>query len=506
MTDNSVSSASTPNRQPKSHSNRPHERNLFWELTRYAISIVILSVGVAACFGLASLAEKSEEQASEKLVPLISTETIQPYAGQIDMVVSGSVVPFREIKVSSKVSGNVVKKHPNCEAGNFVTAGEPLIEIDPSDFQNQLDVANAELSQAQKLLSENELEISSAITGVKLASRDYKIAKAEFERSQRIRSALSKSEYDQAKRNQLNSETQLRNRESSLKLVRKRIDRLQASIQLSQSKVEAAETNLQRATVMAPDDGIIVSEAVQEGDFVTTGSPLFTFEDTRRSEVRCNLSPRDLAWIRQNSPLSEAAKLKIKQNRSLAAYYLPKTDVSIYEPDTKNVVWNGTLERFDGIGRNSASRTIPTLITVADPIIQTDDNNIHALVRGMFVKCQINVQVSAGDADRQFLAFPAVALRPGNFVWTVADDKLVKVPVEIIDRTEMRIDDQTQKFIVIRSTEQSLQPGQEVVVSPIPQAVEGLKVQIKTESDAEQESEQESEAEQKTAAATDSEL
>ena len=476
MTENSVSKTETANRQFNRSSGS-------LEVVKYLISIVILAGGVAICFGLSSLAEKSEEQASEQLVPLITTEAIQPYAGQIDMVVSGSVVPYREIKVAAKVNGNVVKKHPNCEAGNFVKAGEPLIEIDPADFQNQLDLANAELEQAQKLLAENEVEIAAAETGVKLATRDYNIAKAEFERSQRIRSALSKSEFDQARRNQLNSETQLRNRQSSLKLVRKRIDRLQASIQMSNSKVDAAQTNLQRATVVAPDDGIIVSEAVQEGDFVSMGNPLFTLEDTRRSEVLCNLSPRDLAWIRQNSPLSEEAQQKIEQNQSLAAYYLPKTDVSIFEPDTKNVVWKGTLERFDGIGRNNVSRTIPTLISVAEPVIQTDNNNnnIHALVRGMFVKCQINVQVSADDADRQFLAFPAVALRPGNFVWTVTDNKLTKVPVEIIDRTEIRIGDQLQKIIVVRATDSSLQPGQEVVVSPIPQAVEGLKVQIKTD-------------------------
>ena len=477
MAENSVSTTKTNQRQP----NRSSTSGGSWEWAKYALSVLILAGGAAVCVGLSSLAEKSEEQASEQLVPLIATETIQPYAGQIDMVVSGSVVPYREIKVAAKVNGNVVKKHPNCEAGNFVKAGEPLIEIDPSDFQNQLDVANAELEQAKKLLAENELEIAAAETGVKLATRDYNIAKTEFERSQRIRSALSKSEFDQSKRNQLNSETQLRNRQSSLKLVRKRIDRLQASIQLSTSRVEAAQTNLQRATVVAPDDGIIVNEAVQEGDFVSMGSPLFTFEDTRRSEVLCNLSPRDLAWIRQNSPLSEEAQQKIEQNQSLAAYYLPKTDVSIFEPDTENVVWQGTLERFDGIGRNSVSRTIPTLITVADPVIQTDDNNIHALVRGMFVKCQINVQVSADDTDRQFLAFPAVALRPGNFVWTVTDNKLTKTPVEIIDRTEVRVENQLQKVIVIRATESSLQPGQAVVVSPIPQAVEGLKVQVKTD-------------------------
>ena len=489
MADNSVSTTETTSdqesgsgvypagsRKPQSGVARQGKGRFEW--AKYLLSIIILAIGVGLCLGLASLRKESAEQPSEKLVPLISVESIQPYAGQIDMVVSGSVVPFREIKVAAKVSGNIVKKHPHCEAGNFIKAGEPLIEIDPSDFQNQLDVANAELEQSKKLLAENELEIAAAADGVRLAKQDYNIAKSDFQRSLRIRSALSKTEFEQTRRNQLTSKTQLNSRENTLKLARKRTDRLQASIRLSETRVEAAQTNLQRATVVAPDDGIIVSESVQEGDFVTMGSPLFTFEDTRQSEVICNLSTRDLAWIRENSTLSDDAKQQIEQNQSLAAYYLPKTDVSIFEPDKENVVWDGTLERFDGIGRDSLSRTIPTLIKVADPVIQ-EGNDIHALVRGMFVKCQIKVQVSAGDADRQFLAFPAVALRPGNFVWTVNDNRLTKIPVAVVDRTEVRVGDQLQKTIVIRKTETSLQPGQQIVVSPIPRATEGLKVQVK---------------------------
>ncbi len=489
MAENSVSTTETPSDQESNSGAYPARSSKprsvatgrgagRFEWAKYLLSIIILAVGAGLCVGLASLREKSAEQPSEQLVPLISVETIQPYAGQIDMTVSGSVVPYREIKVAAKVGGNVVKKHPHCEAGNFVKAGEPLLEIDPSDFQNQLDIANAELEQSKKLLAENELEIASAVDGVRLAKQDYEIAESNFQRSLRIRNALSKTEFEQAKRERLTSKTQLNNRENSLKLARKRSDRLQASIHLSETRVEAAQTNLQRATVVAPDDGIIVSEAVQEGDFVAIGGPLFTFEDTRQSEVICNLSTRDLAWIRENSTLSDEAKQQIEQNQALAAYYLPKTDVSIYEPDKKNVIWNGTLERFDGIGRNNLSRTIPTLIKVVDPVIQ-EGNDIHALVRGMFVKCQIKVQVSAGESDRQFLAFPAVALRPGNFVWTVRDNRLIKVPVAIIDRTQVRVGDQMQKTIVIRKTTTSLQPGQQIVVSPIPRATEGLKVQVK---------------------------
>ena len=84
MTEYSVSTTETGNRQ----ANRSSKPRRSWEWVKYLLSILILAGGVAIYFALSSLAKKSEEQASEQLVPLIATEAIQPYAGQIDMVVS----------------------------------------------------------------------------------------------------------------------------------------------------------------------------------------------------------------------------------------------------------------------------------------------------------------------------------------------------------------------------------------------------------------------------------
>ena len=113
MADNSVSTTETTSdqesgsgvypagsRKPQSGVARQGKGRFEW--AKYLLSIIILAIGVGLCLGLASLRKESAEQPSEKLVPLISVESIQPYAGQIDMVVAGSVVPFREIKVAAK--------------------------------------------------------------------------------------------------------------------------------------------------------------------------------------------------------------------------------------------------------------------------------------------------------------------------------------------------------------------------------------------------------------------
>ncbi|MEL7496510.1 MAG: HlyD family efflux transporter periplasmic adaptor subunit [Planctomycetota bacterium] len=453
--------------------------SMMTEMVKYAVSFSILAAGVAIAFGLGMLREDPKDQPKDQLIPMVSMTEVDTFVGQLDMVVSGTVVPFREIRVAAEVSGNVIKKYPSCEAGNYVRKGEKLLEIDPQDYELQLATRQAELEQSQRMLAETQMELDGAKKSLTLAEKDFAIAQEEFDRNQRIKSALSSAEFDQSKRNLLNVETALTNRRNSLNLITTRLQRMESAIELSKSQLDRAQLNLQKAVIVAPDDGIIVSESIQEGEFVNMGTQLLTFEDTSRSEVICNLSPRDLEWIRDNSPIDPDALAKIKQNKVLAVYYLPKTAVSIYEPERQSIVWDGVLERFDGIGRDNRTRTIPTRITIREPVIETDGKP-HALVRGMYVKCRIQVQVSEGDEEQKFVAFPEVALQPDNSVWVVdAENRLKRVPVVIVDRGRRAIENETQKIVILRLTSDSLRVGDRIVTSPIPTPVEGMEVKLK---------------------------
>lgn len=452
-----------------------------WEAGKYITSVLVLLAGAASMVGLAMLKKEPADQPKDQLIQLVSTVNVESYAGELDMVVSGSVVPFREIRVGAEVSGNIIKKYPACEAGNFVRSGEKLFEIDPKDYELQLETRKAEVAQAERMLNETEKELEGAQKNLLIAEKDYQIARSEFDRNQRIKQALSSAELDQSKRNLLNIESSLTTRKNALDLIAARVDRMQAAVKLSKSQLDRADLNLKKTVIVAPDDGIVVMESVQEGEFVNTGMQLLTIEDTRKSEVICNLSPRDLEWIRKNSPLDPEAAKKIEENSLLAVYYLPKTAVSIFEPENEDIVWNGVLERFDGVGRDNRTRTIPTRITIAKPVIEVDDRP-HALVRGMYVKCRITVPVSAGDDGQRFAAFPEVALRPGGYVWSLTDDrKLKKVPVTVVDRGTRLVGNAPEKFVVLRLDENSLRVGQAIVETPIPQAVEGMVVQLEGE-------------------------
>jgi len=198
------------------------------------------------------------------------------------------------------------------------------------------------------------------------------------------------------------------------------------------------------------------------------------FEDTSRSEVICNLTRTDLAWVRNNSPASNEFENDQKPG-AYSAYHLPKTKVAVYETSDENIIWDGMLERFDGIGRDQSTLTIPCRITIKNPVIDTEYGQ-RALVRGMFVKCRIQVQTSADGKQRKFLSFPAVALRPGNFVWTVVDRKLHRKDVKVVDYGEQLIGEKMTKIVVVSVQPDSLQPGDTIVTTPIPKPVEGIEV------------------------------
>jgi multidrug efflux pump subunit AcrA (membrane-fusion protein) len=450
------------------------------ELMKYIVSAVILALGFGGMLYLKTLAQPPADTKSDLLVPLVKTYAVEPYSGQLDMVVSGSVVPYREIKIAAEVGGRVKVKHPVCQAGQFVTKGTPLIQVDPEDYELEIKTLQSDVKQAEKLLEETLEEIRGTERNIVIATNEFELQQRDFERNKRLSGVLSNSELDAVERGLLASQAQLTTRKNTLAMLQARKARLEASRELSESQLNKALLNLKRTTIEAPDDGIIVRDMVEQGDYVAPGTQVVLFEDTSRAEIVCNLTAGDLDWIRKHSA---GSKLDLESQDELngrAVYRLPKTPVSIFDTSEPDVVWQGVLERFDGIGRDELTKSIPCRIVIENPVVDTPHGQ-RALVRGMYVKCRMEVQTSTAAEDQKFLTFPEVALRPGDFVWIVRDHKLARAEVEIADRNWAMLDDEQVPFVIVALTKDGLQPGDEVVRTPLSQPTEGAKVLLEGE-------------------------
>jgi hypothetical protein len=112
-------------------------------------------------------------------------------------------------------------------------------------------------------------------------------------------------------------------------------------------------------------------------------------------------------------------------------YSLPKTP-AVVEYEIAGLAgrtyrWNGNLIRYDGIGLDSRSRTVPVKVEVEDPDhVITDDGSTKltagpsALVRGMFVRVRLQITPKS-----PLVVIPATAMRPGNRVWQFIEDPKV---------------------------------------------------------------------------------
>ena len=197
-----------------------------------------------------------------------------------------------------------------------------------------------------------------------------------------------------------------------------------------------------------------------------------TIEDTSQVEVRCNLTMEELYRLWQSAAKDEAESEAVPTSQ---AYDVPQADVTVnYELAGRTFAWSGRLERYDGIGLDERTRTVPCRVVVDNPRDVKEKlqdgsevevkNGPRVLVRGMFVNAQIHTPPST-----QFVRVPEAAVRPGNRIWLNRANTLTirKVTVAGVVGDTVIIDTQSS----------DVKPNERVIVTPLTEPVDGMAVQ-----------------------------
>ena len=341
--------------------------------------------------------------------------------------VDGTVVPFEEANVAAEVSGRILTKTEKCEAGSYVNQGDLLMEIDPEDYELEVQRLTQQKDQEYQRLVELDQQMLNSQRLIDVAEQDVEIQKKEIARLKALPDGFaSQSEIDQASRSQLSSRQQLVTLQNQLDLQKKQRSRIEASEKLATTQLRAAEVNLRRTKIVAPIDGIVVNEKADLNTFVTRGSPLFTIENTSKVEVSTSLRMDQLYWI-----LDQNAAENIDPTSS---YDLPATEAIIEYQVTgrRGMVhrWKGRLLSYDGIGLDPRTRTVPVRVIVDEPSQSYEHQDESSakqsktpLVRGMFVQVRLLIRPKT-----QLYVIPTKALQPGNRIYQFTPDETILEP------------------------------------------------------------------------------
>jgi multidrug efflux pump subunit AcrA (membrane-fusion protein) len=444
------------------------------ELVRIIAPLLILVVGVGGFIFLKQRREVPKSSAKQQGPPLVNTATVESHGDTLTIEVDGQVVPYREVILSAEVAGRIEEKTDVCHAGKFVRLDEPLLKIDPRDYDLEVQRLEQELNQAQVMRQELEVEKENTEKLIELAKEDLTLADDERERQLDLKdkNATSQATVDEAKRSFLQANNSLVALENQLSLLKTRGDRLESAENLTERRLDKAKLDRERTEIKSPFNGMVVAESVEVDSYVQKGTPLVTLEDTSVVEVRCHLRMDELYWIwsqvsdQTANPDTETAQTD---------YQIPETPVTVvYRLADQEYTWQGVLWRYDGIGLDEKTRTVPCRVRIDSPRdvrIRTPDGFVkpaagpRALVRGMFVNLEIHAK-----PEVELLRVDEAAVQPGNRVWCVRDGRLVPVDVQIVEIVD--------GMAVLRATAGHLHVGDKVVESPLAEITEGMPVQV----------------------------
>ena len=444
------------------------------ELARITAPFLILAAGILGYTALASQRQPPESREVEETLPLVETQPVKLHSEGLDLSVDGVVVPFREITLSAEVAGRITSKSPQCRAGKYVTAGTPLLEIDERSYQLAVKRLQDELSQAEHVLQELKVEVSNFDALIQLQQEDVALKQRDLKRVEQLfaRNVINESEYDVARATELQSRNTLQSVQNQRRAALASQGRLEDARELAKTRLAEAMLDLEKAKIVAPVDGMIVSETVEAGQFVSVGTTLLKIEDTSAAEVSTSLRMEEMNWIWQ-----QGQSLGMTEERTADRdYQLPHVPATItYTLGGMSYQWTGMLWRYEGIGLNERTRTVPVRILVDQPraVTATTSQTLgssgpKALVRGMFVKVTLHTQ-----PNTPFLEVPERAVQPGNVLWTVREGRLHQVRMQNFRYRN--------PSVLISAIGTDLTSDDVVVVSPLLSAEEGLAVELRSQ-------------------------
>ena len=367
------------------------------------IPVFILGIFLFLAATLMATAPVLEPSSVEKLATTVRVVEIQPKSVQLKVNSQGSVMPSTESQLIPEVSGKVSWMSPNLVAGGYFDDQEILIRVDDTDYKTKLDRAQANLTRAEAEQQHTEFE---------------------YRRMQSL-----------VKRN-LVSRSQL---ENSLRAYRV----AEASLQDATANFNQAEQDLARTQIRAPFAGLVRSENVDIGQFVSRGSPIATIYAGNQAEVRLPIADRQLAFL--NIPVSIRGEIpqEFQPEVTLTAQYAGQT-----------LEWKGNIVRSEA-EIDVSSRMVQLVARVEST------SNPVPLSIGLFVSAEIQ-----GLAAKNIVVLPREALRNDNQVLVVDDENRLRF--RKIETLRLYQDD-----LLVQA---GLEAGERVCISPLQTAIEGMVV------------------------------
>ncbi|MGB0370645.1 MAG: efflux RND transporter periplasmic adaptor subunit [Opitutales bacterium] len=328
---------------------------------------ILILLGAGGIYFLLSKPEKAPAQEPEPLPPRrIETMIAEAKDLNLEIESQGFVRPRAESRLSAEISGKVVSTSASFYAGEFVEAGEVLVELESLDYEAALSRARARVAQEALALAEEEARAEQA--GV-----DWK----------RLNEGPA----------------------SALTLREPQLENVRANLAAAEADLAQAKRNLERTQIRAPFDALVKSREVSEGQYLNPGAAVGMLYAIDFAEVRLPILSKDLPFLSlpEGSSVS-VSSVKLVSGEDGAAIAQP---VSLVR--TENVI-------------DEANRVLYAVARVEDPYARSRFADAGNLRIGSFVTAFIDSMPL-----KQVYQLPRIALRGSSQLAVVSEESAIEI-------------------------------------------------------------------------------
>lgn len=197
---------------------------------------------------------------------MLETDAARIDSIEITVTATGEIQPVYKVEVGTQVSGIVQKLY--VDYNSHVKKGDLLAELDRSTLQEQVNHAQANLSNAQSTLT--------------LAEQNYQRIKALYDNK-----AATQASFEEASNQYIQAKNQ---------------------VTTAKSDLQRAQVNLSYSRIYSPIDGIVLSKSVEQGQTVASSfstPTIFTIANNlQQMQVEANVDEADIGQVKEGQTVT----------------------------------------------------------------------------------------------------------------------------------------------------------------------------------------------------------
>lgn len=275
-----------------------------------SIAVVMLSLGIVGCGG--------EKESKEPTAIAVKLSTMESNTLVDSSEYVGTLEATDRVSLAPRTDGRIMQIF--ARQGDRVERGEPIVELEPTQEQENVNAARESVNVERARLGQNQAELGTAEANRSAAAAEVESARADLQdleaevslaqtnikRTQMLveGGALPQQDLDDDNRDLKTSIAQRNSRKETLNAaieslqaserqveqVRATIDSQNATIKQSQAELGSISQNLAFNKINAPIGGIVGSfDDKKVGDYVSVGEELTTITNNQNFDLNINI-------------------------------------------------------------------------------------------------------------------------------------------------------------------------------------------------------------------------